>query len=115
MSLRDKLVDNPFFVLGVEPDADRATIEREGNKLLGMLQLGFAAATSYHTPFGDNARTADAVRIAMATLRDPSKRLLAELWVRHAIVELTAAPSNDEPASNVVADARARLGWGRAP
>ena len=115
MSLRETLVDNPFFVLGVAPDADRTTIEREGNKLLGMLQLGLAAAATYRTPFGEFARTTDAVRTALSTLRDPSKRLLAELWARHAIVELTAAAGNDEPSADVVADARARLGWGRAP
>jgi hypothetical protein len=75
--------DNPFFVLGLTPDASRIETEREAQKLLGMLELGFADAGTYQTPLGPRQRTAEAVRAAVATLRDPYKRLLAELWARH--------------------------------
>jgi len=34
--------DNPFFVLGIAADASRIEIEREAQKLLGMLELDFA-------------------------------------------------------------------------
>jgi len=78
------LIENPFFVLGLSPDASRLELEREAQKLLGMLELGFAAAKTYQTPLGPRARTAELVRAAVATLRDPYQRLLAELWARHA-------------------------------
>ena len=39
--------DNPFFVLGLPTDASRIEIEREAQKLLGMLELGFADALTY--------------------------------------------------------------------
>ncbi len=79
-----KIVDNPFFVLGISPDASRIEIEREAQKLLGMLELGFDAALTYTTPLGEQVRTAEAVRAAVAALRDPYQRLVAELWARHA-------------------------------
>ena len=34
------LEDNPFFVLGLAADASRIELEREAQKLLGMLELG---------------------------------------------------------------------------
>ena len=45
-----------------------------------MLEVGFAEVASYRTPLGQRSRTSEDVREAMATLRDPDKRLLAELW-----------------------------------
>jgi hypothetical protein len=83
--------DNPFFVLGLPPDASRIEIEREAQKLLGMLELGFADARTYRTPVGPQPRTPEAVRAAVAALRDPSRRLVAELWARHAPAGATAA------------------------
>jgi hypothetical protein len=80
----DRLAENPFFVLGVSTDASRIEVEREAQKLLGMLELGFAAAATYATPIGVRARTPEAVRAAVAALRDPQQRLVAELWARHA-------------------------------
>ena len=79
-----KIRDNPFFVLGVSPDASRIEIEREAQKLLGMLELDFADAKTYSTPLGPQPRTAELVRAAVAALRDPYRRLVAELWARHA-------------------------------
>jgi hypothetical protein len=109
MSLRD----NPFFVLGVGPDASRIEIEREAQKLLGMLELGFAEVQTYRTPVGPQPRTAEAVRAAVAALRDPYRRLVAELWARHApeaAQELAPerAPAGDAP---VRAGLRRALGW----
>ena len=75
-----RLVDNPFHVLGLRPEAGRVEVEREGQKLLGMLELGLKAAGSYMTPLGPQTRTVDRVRGAMAALRDPEKRLLHEFW-----------------------------------
>jgi len=87
-----KLAENPFFVLAIAPDASRIEIEREAQKLLGMLELGFEAALTYATPLGPRPRTAEAVRAAVAVLRDPYQRLLAELWARHAPSSLEAVP-----------------------
>jgi hypothetical protein len=104
-----KIVENPFFVLGVSPDASRIEIEREAQKLVGMLELGFAAAESYATPLGPRPRTAEAVRAAVAALRDPYQRLVAELWARHAPAQVSEpAPREDEAAQPGL---RAALGW----
>jgi hypothetical protein len=66
-----RLADNPFYVLGLRPECGRLDVEREGPKLLGMLELGLKSAASYMTPLGPQPRTADKVRVAMAELRSP--------------------------------------------
>ena len=38
--LFERIAENPFYVLGVPTTASRTDLEREGNKLLSMLQLG---------------------------------------------------------------------------
>jgi hypothetical protein len=78
----DRIRDNPFYVLGLRPSATRVEIEREGQKLLGMLELGLKSAGAYATPVGPGERTADKVRRAMAELRDPERRLDHELWAQ---------------------------------
>lgn len=93
------LLENPFFVLDVPCDAPRATIEREAQKLLGMLELGFAAASTYATPLGSQDRTAELVRNAVATLRDPKARVVAEFWAANAHV-LPAAGSEGNSAAS---------------
>ena len=105
-----KIADNPFFVLGISPDASRIEIEREAQKLLGMLELGFAAAQQYATPRGPRTRTPEQVRAAVAALRDPYQRLVAELWARHAPPVKAAEPepvADDRPAPRL----RRALGW----
>ncbi|WP_437621149.1 hypothetical protein [Sorangium sp. So ce1151] len=77
-----RIRDNPFYVLGLRPSASRAEVEREGQKLLGMLELKLARAATYATPVGPGVRTADKVRQAMAALRDPERRLAHEVWAR---------------------------------
>ncbi|AKT36844.1 hypothetical protein [Chondromyces crocatus] len=79
-----RIRENPFYVLGLRPTASRMEVEREGQKLLGMLELQLASAALYTTPVGPGERTADKVRRAMAELRDPEKRLGYELWARLA-------------------------------
>jgi hypothetical protein len=104
-----RIDENPFFVLGIACDASRIEIEREAQKLLGMLELGFDAAKTYATPLGSRARTAEAVRAAVAALRDPYRRLVAEFWARHAppmreaVTEQVEAPTS--------AGVRRALGW----
>lgn len=109
-----KLADNPFYVLGLPVEASRIEVEREAQKLLGMLELGFAAVATYATPLGTRTRTAELVRAAVAALRDPYRRLVAELWARHA--PPTAARTEDHsseaaPPTNVHPGLRRRLGW----
>ena len=104
------VADNPFFVLGVACDASRIEIEREAQKLLGMLELGFEAAQTYATPLGSRERTPEAVRAAVATLRDPYKRLVAELWARHAPPPSAEAQQETAPAPAATGMRRA-LGW----
>ena len=103
------IAENPFFVLGVSPDAQRIEIEREAQKLLGMLELGFAAAQTYLTPLGPRERTAENVRAAVAALRDPYQRLVAELWARNA--PAMRDERSPEPAPTGTPGLRRSLGW----
>jgi hypothetical protein len=105
-----RLADNPFVVLGVTCDASRLEIEREAQKLLGMLELGFAAARTYATPIGTRPRTAESVRAAVAALRDPYQRLVAELWARNA-PPMREAASEPETPVEVASGVRRALGW----
>jgi hypothetical protein len=104
------LADNPFFVLGVTAEASRIEVEREAQKLLGMLELGFAEARVYATPLGPHERTAEMVRAAVAALRDPYRRLVAELWARHAPPPQAEPPAR-EPAPLPRRGLRRALGW----
>jgi hypothetical protein len=70
---------NPFFVLEVSPHASRAEVERAGQKLLALLEVGSATAGRYDTPFGPATRDPDTVRQAVAALRDPLERIIHEL------------------------------------
>jgi hypothetical protein len=72
---------NPFLVLALTPTARREEIEREGAKLLAMLAAGLADAATYATPLGPRERTPELVRVALAELRDPARRLAHEWWV----------------------------------
>ena len=78
----ERIRDNPFYVLGLRPDATRQAIERQGTKLLGMLELKLKSAAAYPTPVGRAERTPEKVRWAMAELREPSRRLDHEIWAR---------------------------------
>ena len=104
------IAENPFFVLGLTAEASRIEVEREAQKLLGMLELGFAEARSYQTPIGPRERTAEMVRAAVAALRDPYRRLVAELWARHAPPPRPAAPPR-EPETPTREGLRRALGW----
>jgi hypothetical protein len=103
--LFERIAENPFYVLGVAITASRTDIEREGNKLLSMLQLELKESKSYRSPVGDHPRTAEAVRAAMAELRDPKRRLVHELLASLPVsvaVPLAGAKKNE-------------LRWPRAP
>ena len=104
------IADNPFFVLGVPAEASRIEVEREAQKLLGMLELGFAEARTYQTPIGPRERTGEMVRAAVAALRDPYRRLVAELWARHAPPPRPATPAC-EPEAPTRDGLRRALGW----
>ena len=65
---------NPFYVLEVAAAASPGEIERQGRKLLALLDVGAAKARSYRCPLGTFARDATMVREAMAALRDPPRR-----------------------------------------
>jgi hypothetical protein len=107
---RDRLALNPFYVLELRPDCPRVDIERQGQKLLGMLALDLSAAKSYATPVGARPRTAELVRQAMAELRDPDKRIGHELWARLPSAPLPAAKPT-QPAPPPFPQAPIVLGW----
>lgn len=88
-----KFEENPFFVLGIGPQSPRDEIERAAQKLLGLLELGAASATTYQTPLGPRKRTQELVRQAVAQLRDGAARLEAEVWASTMVTEGTSAPA----------------------
>jgi hypothetical protein len=87
-----RLRDNAFYVLELPITASPHDVERQGQKLLGMLKLGLSSAARYPTPVGEGTRDEDKVRVAMAKLRDPDRRLEEELWAR-----LPARPAEEDP------------------
>lgn len=110
---RRRILENPFYVLSLRPTATRAEIEREGQKLLGMLELDLSTADTYATPLGSEERTPDKVREAMAELRDPEKRLVHELWA-WLEPQVVVALDDDEAGSKSGArwpEALEALGW----
>jgi hypothetical protein len=107
----NQIVENPFFVLGVATDANRIEIEREASKLLGMIELDFPEAKTYATPLGSRPRTSEAVRAAVAALRDPYQRLVAEVWARHAPAVTTAVGAEPASPPETNEGARRALGW----
>ena len=112
----DRFADNPFFVLGLGPSCARAEIEREGQRLLAMLELGLSAALTYQTPVGERQRTADKVRSAMAELRTPERRIVHELWARVAPAATArdaseGGPASEDPRLAPWTEAPAALGW----
>jgi hypothetical protein len=118
----ERIRDNPFYVLGLRPDATRQAIERQGTKLLGMLELKLKSAAAYPTPVGRAERTPEKVRAAMAELRDPARRLDHEIWARldpEALPAREASAPLEEKAPSPRArdpwpEALAALGW-RSP
>ncbi len=73
--------ENPFYILDLQASASPKSIEKQKQKLLGMLKLGLASATLYETPVGSFSRTEETVRQAAAALENPSQRIHWELWV----------------------------------
>jgi hypothetical protein len=116
MSVPDPLAEwrgNPFFVLGVSPQASRVEVERAGQKLLGLLALGSIGTPRYDTPLGPATRDADAVRQAVATLRDPLERVINELL---AGVSPAAGQQPCRDACGAWEGAERAIGWtGKCP
>lgn len=106
------LATNPFFVLGLPPDAPRAVVEREGQRLMAMLDLGLAGVREYPTPVGPRTRDADMVRAALAELRDPDRRLVHELWASlPAGQPPPSTPEEEDVELHAWGDALVAFGW----
>jgi hypothetical protein len=103
--------ENAFHVLGLRPTCTRMEVEREGQKLLAMLELGLSEATHYDTPVGRMPRTAEAIRAAMAALRDPATRLTHALWAQ--LPPSTSSQVHATPRAEPWPEAPVRLGWRR--
>jgi hypothetical protein len=86
---------NCFYVLELAPDASAADIERQGRKLLGMLELGIERSARYACPVGEFARDATTVREALARLRDPKARLREATLARALTGD--KRPGDDDP------------------
>jgi len=101
MNARDP---NPFFVLGLPTTATSMEIEREGRKILGLLEIGIASARTVDSPQGPLDRTPDLVRGAIAALQDPDRRLVHEF-------EAVAAGPDPQVLPPTWSDAFSRLGF----
>ena len=101
----EALKKNPFYILELRPDCSAMDVKRQGQKLLGMMQLGLSSAKRYPTPFGKQERSETDIRNAIAALRDPDKRLLFEIWA--SLSPKTDIPSvpEEEPVE--------RAGWSK--
>jgi hypothetical protein len=66
--------DNPYFVLEVSTEATPGEIEREGRKILGLIEVGAMRGSEYTCPLGTFPRDATMVREAIAALHDPNRR-----------------------------------------
>lgn len=81
-NLYEQHLENPFLVLALPATASAAETDRQGQKWLSMLAAGLDTAGRYDTPFGPRDRTAELVRVAVAQLADPARRLAHEWWAR---------------------------------
>lgn len=75
-----RIVDNAFRVLGLTPRASWPEVARTAEALLAALEAGDITVSAYDTPLGPRTRSAAAVRVARARLRDPDERIQQELW-----------------------------------
>jgi hypothetical protein len=75
-------LENPFLILALPVSASATEVERQGQKWLSMLAAGLVSAQVYATPFGPRARSPEQVRVAMAELASPARRLAHEWWAR---------------------------------
>ncbi|MCX4240691.1 hypothetical protein OEB96_08710 [Paraliomyxa miuraensis] len=93
-------------MLGLTPRARWPEVARTADALLAALEAGDPNAEFYDTPLGPKERTAGAVRVARALLRDPDARIQQEIWWE--------APSRGPapaPERTARPDAGAAWGW----
>ncbi len=112
--MQGRLAENPFYVLGLPPDASRAEVERQGQKLLALLEIGHSGAQRYDTPVGPRPRTPEAVRTALSALRDPARRLVHELGAQLPAAEVCELVDDEAFLEELAAPwpgARRALGW----
>jgi hypothetical protein len=111
--LDELIADNPFYVLGLKHDCPPRDVEREGQRLLSMIALELKESLRYTTPVGERPRDADKVRLAMAELRDPAKRLVHEVLAKLPPV---GPPHGPEPSHEEVPGwERAQVAFGLGP
>ena len=121
--------ENAFFILELKPDCSAMDVERQGQKLLAMLELGLESARTYSTPNGERERGDQEVRHAMAELREPKKRIVHELWAGTASVDsgppkpgaseseaspMTGETSSEDEVSTAWTTAFEDMGWRRS-
>lgn len=96
-------------------------MERTAAALLAALEAGDVTASSYDTPLGPQTRSAAAVRVARARLRDPDERIQQEIWWeaprRQAMPWLPDASPAHGPAHDDAVEAwpHAPAAWGWRP
>jgi hypothetical protein len=87
---------SPYYILELAPDATVADIERQGKKLLGLLEVGAAKAKTYTCPLGTFPRDETAIREATALRRDPVRRAREACLARFLVIDEGAAPLDQD-------------------
>lgn len=105
------LQENPFFILGLPKTATPMEVERQGKKLLGMLELQLVAAATYQTPWGPRERTPERVREAVQLLLDPGRRLPYEPWASWDPTTTATDSTSDVPTDAPAFDASGLVWW----
>ncbi len=112
------LRDNPFFVLELPPTATPMEIERQGKKLLSMLELDLQKSLTFASPYGPQLRTAERIREAVQLLLDPARRLPFEPWASASFAgPAPPTTTSEQPLGSVddpttaVADPQGHVWW----
>lgn len=105
---RRRLSRNPFYVLGVGPQAPPSTVEAEAHALLETLARD-PESRVYPTPIGPRRRDPTLVREAFSAVIDPDVRVLHEVW---AVLPPTWSEPDPDP-SSAAPDVMGIFGWRR--
>lgn len=77
---RERIITNPFYILGLRPDNTKAEIEERARWLIDRLAVHPGPEETYATPLGRFPLTRGLVDDALKELGQPTRRLSHEIW-----------------------------------
>ncbi len=102
-----KIIYNPFYILGLRSDSTKAEVEQRARWLLDRLAECPGQEETYTTPLGRFPLTRSRVDEALHELEQPSRRLMHEVWAH-----LEPGPE-DPPSPRVPEPNRQPFDWSR--